>query len=439
MILLLIYLLKVSASMAGLFMIYYLFLRHHTFHHANRVCLLLMIFFSFIVPLVSVSMPDPSVVPIVFGMNDYYGSVLNDTAEETQNQTARDAADFTSIVTGIYLLGIIFFSYRFFQSINTLYNLSGETAVEIRDRFRVIRTNLEGSFTFLNTIFLPKAEKDPLILKHEQAHVAQFHWVDLLVAEFASIILWFNPVMILVKRELRLQHEFLADRSVMQSGVSFEDYAKCLVKKMTTVITYKVTSPLFSSSNKKRILMMTKKKTSCYMVMAYLLMVPASAIMLMSFGRKQSVVEAHVVHPQNNISQNIPDIAPVDFAKVTKVLLYGNVIDPRTNKPKNHTGIDFALSAGSDVLATADGVVTVQQYNKRAGNFVRIKHDGMYSTRYYHLQTALVKIGEKVKKGQVIGLVGNTGLSTVPHLHYEILKNDAMVDPKDYLPKLPGS
>ena len=85
-------------------------------------------------------------------------------------------------------------------------------------------------------------------------------------------------------------------------------------------------------------------------------------------------------------------------------------------------------------LQRADGVVTAQTYADRPGNFVRIQHSDSYSTRYYHLETALVKVGEKV-----IGLVGSTGTSsTAPHLHYEVLKNDEPVDPKRYLPKLPG-
>jgi murein DD-endopeptidase MepM/ murein hydrolase activator NlpD len=186
--------------------------------------------------------------------------------------------------------------------------------------------------------------------------------------------------------------------------------------------------------------MMTKTKTSSCKFLVYLLMVPVCAIMLMSFGKKQNEVQPEIAHvAQNRATQDTPDIAPVDLTKVTKVVLFGEMMDHRTNKLRNHSGIDFALSEGSEVVATADGVVIAQAYGDKPGNFVRIKHNETYSTRYYHLETALVKKGDTIRKGQVIGLVGSTGsLSTAPHLHYEILKNGGTVDPKDYLPRLPG-
>lgn len=185
--------------------------------------------------------------------------------------------------------------------------------------------------------------------------------------------------------------------------------------------------------------MMTKKKTTRYMFVNCLLIVPAFAVVLMSFQWKQIAVQPLIIQEQNIVVSNVPDIAPVDFARVTNVVLYGDIIDPRTNQRKNHTGIDFQLNAGLDVFATADGVVVIQRYGEKQGNYIEIKHNETYSTRYYHLQSALVKKGDRIIKGQVIGLVGNTGLSAIPHLHYEIIKDYARVDPKDFLPQLPGS
>ena len=441
MVMFLIYLVKVSASMLGLFLIYYFLLRQYTFHHVNRVCLLLVLLFSFVVPLVSVSGPGNPIVPILMETSayyDYYGNDWNFPAEQVQQQSYTGIGIDSLLVT-VYLLGVIVLSYRFLKSLIMLCRLGRETDIEMQNSFRIRRTNLKASFTFLNTIFLPKEEDDAIILKHEQAHVKQFHWIDLLVVEIAAIILWFNPVLVLLKHELRLQHEFLADRSVMADGVSFEDYAQCLVKNLSSGVSYINTiSPLHSTSNKKRILMMAKTKTSSWRLVFYLLMVPVTVLMLMSFGRKQNEVLPEVTQVSRIDGENIPDISPVDLTKVTQVLLYGEILDPRTNKLRNHTGIDFALSKGSDVVATADGVVIVQAYGEKRGNHVIIRHNEIFSTRYFHFERALVKRGDRVKKGQVIGLVGNTGLSTTPHLHYEVLKNYARVDPKEYLPPLPA-
>ena len=185
--------------------------------------------------------------------------------------------------------------------------------------------------------------------------------------------------------------------------------------------------------------MITKAKTRPCPFVVYLLMVPTCAIMLMSFVKKQIEIQPGLAHAAHEAApQDTPDIAPVDLTKVTKVVLYGERMDQRVNKLRKHTGVDFELSKGSAVVATADGIVIMQTYGDKPGNFVRIKHNETYSTRYYHLETALVKKGDRVSKGQVIGLVGSTGLySTAPHLHYEVLKNDTPIDPKDFLPRLP--
>ena len=183
---------------------------------------------------------------------------------------------------------------------------------------------------------------------------------------------------------------------------------------------------------------MTKTKMLYNMVLVSLLIVPLCAILLMSFAWKHDEVQHGVPGVfQNAVVQDTPDIAPVDLTKVTKVVLFGEIMDTRINEVRNHTGIDFELGKGSDVVATADGVVIVQNYGEKPGNYVVIKHSETFSTRYYHLESALVKHGDKVKRNQVIGLVGNTGLSSIPHLHYEVLKNGRPVDPKDHLPGLP--
>ncbi|MGB7994985.1 MAG: murein DD-endopeptidase MepM [Photobacterium halotolerans] len=95
---------------------------------------------------------------------------------------------------------------------------------------------------------------------------------------------------------------------------------------------------------------------------------------------------------------------------------------PVTHRVSPHNGTDFATPVGTPVLATGDGVVVKAQKHALAGNFIMIKHGREYSTRYLHLSKILVKVGQKVRMGDKIALSGNTGRSTGPHLHYELLK-----------------
>lgn len=110
---------------------------------------------------------------------------------------------------------------------------------------------------------------------------------------------------------------------------------------------------------------------------------------------------------------------------------YGNRMYKK--KIKFHKGVDFRAPSGTDIITVEKGVVIKAAYNKKKGNYIEIRHDDIYITRYFHLSTLAVKEGDKVDKGQFIGTVGTTGLSTAPHLHYEILKNGKHVDPVDYI------
>ena len=94
-----------------------------------------------------------------------------------------------------------------------------------------------------------------------------------------------------------------------------------------------------------------------------------------------------------------------------------------------HSGIDFKASSGAPIYATADGVVNYAGRKGGYGNFVRIAHGGNIATGYGHMSRIAVSNGMRVRRGQVIGYVGSTGLSTGPHLHYELYRGGRAVDP----------
>ena len=112
---------------------------------------------------------------------------------------------------------------------------------------------------------------------------------------------------------------------------------------------------------------------------------------------------------------------------------YGQRKDPFTGQQMWHQGVDFAGKLGSDVVAVAGGVVTWSGDRYGYGDMVEINHGGGYSTRYAHNKENLVKVGDIVKKGQVVALMGSSGRSTGPHVHYEVYKNGRPVDPASYV------
>ena len=135
-----------------------------------------------------------------------------------------------------------------------------------------------------------------------------------------------------------------------------------------------------------------------------------------------------------NKSQNIPAIQPVLNKQLTLLTAgYGTILNPFYRTLKSHQGIDYTIAEGSSVFATADGVVKeISDKNSTLGKTIVIDHGNGYQTSYSHLLSAFVRRGQKVQRGDVIALTGNSGLSLAPHLHYEVRYNDLRVDPIHY-------
>lgn len=123
--------------------------------------------------------------------------------------------------------------------------------------------------------------------------------------------------------------------------------------------------------------------------------------------------------------------SPVSGGHVTSV--YGQRIHPIKGVTDFHTGIDISISPGEPVMATADGIVSFSGISAGSGNLVAIEHGHGYSTYFAHNRQTLVKVGQIVKRGDVIAYVGSTGSSTGPHVHYEIWKEGRSIDPQKLL------
>ncbi|MGK7392280.1 MAG: M23 family metallopeptidase [Candidatus Cyclobacteriaceae bacterium M2_1C_046] len=131
---------------------------------------------------------------------------------------------------------------------------------------------------------------------------------------------------------------------------------------------------------------------------------------------------------------SIPAIQPISNQELIRLASgYGWRTHPIYKVKKMHSGIDFSAPIGTPVYATADGVISyVKVRFSGYGKFVEVDHGFGYRTRYAHLHDFNVKPGQKVKRGELIAYVGNTGLSTAPHLHYEVLKNGKRINPIHY-------
>ncbi len=137
------------------------------------------------------------------------------------------------------------------------------------------------------------------------------------------------------------------------------------------------------------------------------------------------------LNEQKNLLASTPSIRPVKGGWISSG--FGYRTSPFTGRREFHRGLDIANKNGTPVYATADGTITYAGKKGYYGNFISIKHGYGLVTRYGHLSKILKKRGTKVKRGDIIGNIGNTGRSTGPHIHYEVKINKVAVNPLKYI------
>jgi murein DD-endopeptidase MepM/ murein hydrolase activator NlpD len=165
--------------------------------------------------------------------------------------------------------------------------------------------------------------------------------------------------------------------------------------------------------------------------------IPDLSSMITSLQKRVDLRDSQLAALENVIlarelkAQIHPEGRPVTGGFISSY--FGEREDPFSGHEAYHKGVDFAGSAGSNVMAVAAGVVTWAGQRTGYGNLVEINHGDGYVTRYAHNEKTLVSVGETVKRGESVALMGSTGRSTGPHVHFEVLRNGRQVDPLSFI------
>lgn len=148
---------------------------------------------------------------------------------------------------------------------------------------------------------------------------------------------------------------------------------------------------------------------------------------------QKNKMDRPVIKTEEDKLAEMPSIYPA-FGRVSDC--WGNRFHPIYHSMMFHYGLDIANKIGTPVYATAAGTIAYNGYDQYYGRVIKISHGKDYETRYAHLFRSTVLTGDAVKRGQIIGYIGDSGLSTGPHLHYEIIANGQKVNPSSYLNRL---
>ncbi len=286
----------------------------------------------------------------------------------------------------------------------------------------------------------PGLETMESVVAHELAHVARWDGLWLLLQQIVHVVWFFHPAARLAGAALNEERERLCDALVLSRGcIPTRTYAKCLLEILELNLG-KVEAPGLKGSQRRIVMRMNSivkqvpgkgPRTAWALVLALLLgafLLPMRGSDVQSPELPKAAAASEMKKPTS-----VSLVNPVPGARVS--FAYGEGLNPWTHKVFFHKGMDLAAPLGTPVIAPAPGIVEVatEKYEKGEvyGTVILLDHGSDLKTFYSHLGTLKVKPGQKVGRGETIALVGSTGKSTGPHVHFEVRQDGETVNPRD--------
>ena len=289
--------LKSCACLAVFMLFYKLFLEKESVHVFKRFYLLGAILISVIIPFITfteyIEAQPVEVLPAFQSGTEFSESNI------TEVKSLKDYL--VAILWVIYLSGVVIFSIRFVKNLIDLIIKIRTNPSYKYDRFiNVLLNDLIPPHTFFNYIFLNKTKYENKlipqeVLIHEQTHARQKHALDILFIEVLQIIFWFNPLVYIIKRDIKLNHEFLADQVVLATGISSSKYKKTLLAFSSGANSYLANAMNYSSIKKRFTVMKTKTSIRRLRIRVTILL-PLIAILILGFSNKVERVKGDPVH-----------------------------------------------------------------------------------------------------------------------------------------------
>jgi beta-lactamase regulating signal transducer with metallopeptidase domain len=298
------------------------------------------------------------------------------------------------------------------------------------------------------------------VIAHEMAHIKRFDTLWLNLQNILQLIYFFNPLVWFVNSQIRQLTETICDQMVLSDKrISAETYGQGILaisRLQTHGLPDLAMLPGFSAGGRKIIHRIQRLKgdhqmKTKHLLFALLLFLSAGIFVLPLSTVAENPPEKEVTLSSNSmgatskttlVETNAPILKdnfgmPVEKSLYKVTAGFGPMKDPISGKDRFHNGIDLSAKRGTPIHAAASGKVVTAMTEftsgQGSGRYIEIQHENNLKTVYTQLDSVLVSEDQSVKKGEIIGLVGSSGRSTGPHLHFEIRLNDQAVNPEDYI------
>ena len=289
------YSVKSSLCLGLLYLAYYLFVRKETYFRTKRFILLGMIIISLVLP--SVKIPSGHIAPIAYPLQQIENTIVPPATQTVFTESVGTPVPMPVRGSGISPFIIVFLAGVLLQLVVLLVSFTKIARIVFKGRkvstgnFRIIITRDEISPFSLGR-FIIISEKDyqanaSVILHHEKMHLRQFHGIDLLLAQLLLVLTWYNPFSWLLVREIRMNHEFEADRFVIREGTDSREYQMLLLRSASVYSRFILANHFSQSKIKTRIDMMNKRRSAGWSYIKVLLFIPLVLIMLQLFARPE--------------------------------------------------------------------------------------------------------------------------------------------------------
>ena len=367
-----IYLLKSAILLSVIALIYHLFLRQTTFFVLNRVYLLLGVVASLTLPLIQ------------YTYNVAVANIPNTQEQlpiaQQLTETQGSSISIFTILFIIYIAGIALYLFKTLSTYKKAKHLIKTGHIETANGYKIVASkDVESPFSILNYILintdnLSDTEREA-ILRHEITHIKQRHWIDLLCSECMLMLQWFNPMARFYISLQKENHEFLADKAVIRSGISPALYKAVLLNLQFNGPIFPFANSFNFSNKSKRLIMVTKEKSSAWKKLLILVLIPVFTIHIWATAEPNYIIEqpAGQISPETTASPESvapQNKEPIPFMVVEVKPKFNDSEDEKVFRNWVHEQLVYPQSA---IDKKIQGRVTVQFMIDKAGNVKDVK------------------------------------------------------------------